>query len=472
MDLKKVPLQSKENIISPASKTATPVKRQKTIGDDNAPAPGKLSLKMKFHGVVKTLSVFPPFKRDDLINGLESIFPYAKGKIGSIKVGEEIFLVTDQFVDLFMIPNVDKEFEVILKDGNTNGGTFNPKEVVERLQTLWQLKATFGVKTESMRIYVDEIVSDRYALSNGLQVIRDELQLAFSDDSDVSACGANLSLPTVITTLAHTNCGDRIQRQATPLYEKMIASRFATLSEQGDLKVEHFTPAGGGTDNGKVLAHVTVSHQMDGKIRKSLYNGNCYSFVLVNVDVMTHVGRLDTDTWCVWGRTKESPWREDRTACGAICATLTTYDPDNVVHKRLRSDLGEENFAYLTKTRVILPDGTDLTYVIAAAIVAIQGIFHTCRALCDEMDERGVAHVTACTTVNRMSMMDPLIYLGRATVFQREIKYQGFGTDSRKYGGRMQQIEGSGSGRFLVLTYEGRDGALLPIQSTLVPNDK
>ncbi len=185
-----------------------------------------------------------------------------------------------------------------------------------RISLLQSLNSTFGVETDAIRIYLDEIVSDRYSLVNGMQILHDELQLAFWGSSDVKACAADLSQPTVITTLAHTNCGDRIQREATPTYERIVGthlipvrdfppspqlaqgSRFATLSEDGRRKVEMFSPAGGGTDDGYayaesyagsemtfssscsfILAHVTVAHQMDSRIRHALYNGNPKSYV-------------------------------------------------------------------------------------------------------------------------------------------------------------------------------------------------
>jgi hypothetical protein len=84
----------------------------------------------------------------------------------------------------------------------------------------------------------------------------------------MKACGADMSLPSVVTTLAYTNCGDRIhQGEATKRYRDVVASRFATLSEIGELKLEAFFPAGGGTDNGATLAHVTVAHELDEQLK-------------------------------------------------------------------------------------------------------------------------------------------------------------------------------------------------------------
>lgn len=85
----------------------------------------------------------------------------------------------------------------------------------------------------------------------------------------------------------------------------------------------------------------------------------------------------------------------------------------------------------------------------------------------------GVGHLTGTLTVNVMSVLDPIIYLARATVFQHEIKFQvpnktlsrkketklvfscllvlqGIGTDASKYGGRMVN-------KRLLLTYDGKE---------------
>ena len=182
----------------------------------------------------------------------------------------------------------------------------------------WQLPASFGMERNAYHNYLNEIVSDRYALINGLQLLRDELQFAAFSKTDMHICGADLSLPSVVTTLAYTNCGDRIhQGEVTKRYRDVVASRFATLSEIGELKLEAFFPAGGGTDNGATLAHVTVAHQMDEPLRRRLYEGNAESMVLVATDLKTHVGRLEEGDKRIYGKTRESPWRQPRHACGA-----------------------------------------------------------------------------------------------------------------------------------------------------------
>lgn len=332
--------------------------------------------------------------------------------------------------------------------------TFDSSEAKRRVEKCWSLKAEFGVERGAYSIYLNEIVSDRYTLVNGLQLLRDELQFASTlVDSDIVACGADLSLPSVVTTTAHTNCGDRIhQGEATTAYVQTVAARFGTMSEIGELKLEAFSPTGGGTDDGATLAHVTYAHQLDAELRQKIYEGNLKSYVLVNIDLKTHVGREDIGRRTIFGRTQESPWRVPRAACGAIVGTLAHYNDANYVHRRIRKDLGEANFEFLAKNKVLADDGTDVTASVAAAIVAIQGMKNTAAALTAELDERGVGHLTASTTVNRVSRDDTVIYLARATVFGGEVRIQGLGTDATKYGAKMVP---HGDDWRLTFTYDG-----------------
>jgi hypothetical protein len=347
--------------------------------------------------------------------------------------------------------------------------SFDSTIVAKRLAQFWELNAEFGHEHNAVHVYLSEIVSDRYVLVNGLQLLHDELQLAGlnTDDSstnDVVACGADLSLPTVITTLAHTNCGDRIhQGEATTTYEQIVASRFACMSEIGEYKVEAFSPTGGGTDDGHTLAHVTVAHQLDAPIRKALYDGHPSSFVLVNIDLKTHVGRIDLANGKILiGQTNESKWRESRTACGAVVGTLKGFNVENGVHRRIREDLGEANFKYLTEQGVKSKDGVDVTAAVAAAIVSIQGMLNTAAALETELDERGVGHLTASLTVNRPHLDDTIVYFARATVFQGKTRVQGFGTDASKFSGRIVEHKGD---RRLLLTYDGIDATAHPVHT-------
>lgn len=339
---------------------------------------------------------------------------------------------------------------------------FNAAATQQRVDDFWQLAASFGMERNAYHNYLNEIVSDRYALINGLQILRDELQFAAFSKMDVKACGADMSLPSVVTTLAYTNCGDRIhQGEATKRYRDVVASRFATLSEIGELKLEAFFPAGGGTDDGATLAHVTVAHELDEQLKKRVYEGNPESISLVGIDLKTHVGRLRQDDKQVYGKTRESPWREPRNACGAIVGALQDYHPQNLIHRRIRDDLGEKNFQYLSQNKILTDDGIDITMAVAAIIVAIRGIRNTAFALTQELDERGLAHLTASTTVNRPSRDDLVIYLARATVFNGKVRIQSLGTKAEKYRGKLVKYAGE---RRLQLRYGDYDSNQLPIE--------
>ncbi|NEQ45981.1 MAG: hypothetical protein F6K00_21535 [Leptolyngbya sp. SIOISBB] len=339
---------------------------------------------------------------------------------------------------------------------------FDAAPTEARVQRCWELSASFGMERNAYHNYLNEIVSDRYALISGMQLLRDELQFAAASDSDVKACGADMSLPSAVTTLAYTNCGDRVhQGEATKRYRDVVASRFATLSEIGELKLEAFFPAGGGTDNGATLAHVTVAHELDENLKRRVYDGNAQSISLVAIDLKTHVGRLRENGRQVYGKTRESPWREPRAACGAIVGALTHYDSRNLIHRRIRSDLGERNFRYLSSERILTDDGADITMAVAAILVAIHGIRATAMAVSQEMDERGLAHLTASTTVNRPSRDDLVIYLARATVFNGKIRIQSLGTEADKYGGRLVDYAGE---KRLQIRYADWDTSNLPIE--------
>lgn len=343
---------------------------------------------------------------------------------------------------------------------------FDPSAAQSRIQRLWSHPAHFGMERAAYYTYLNEIVSNRYVLVNGMQLLRDELQLTRGEGPGIEACGADLSQPSVMSTLAHTNCGDRIhQNEATEAYDRVVSSRFAFMSEIGGLKLEAFSPAGGGTDDGATLAHVTVSHQIDDEIRRRLYQGNARSFFLASVDLQTHVGRCeDEEGTTSFGRTREAPWRKPRAACGAVVGALRQFHENNGVHRRIRRDLGPENYALLSAEGSIRGDeGLDLAPVVAASIVAVQGMINTLRAFAFELDERGVAHATASLAVNRVSRNDTVIYLARGTLFGGEIRVQGFGTDARKYGGRLEKHEDD---QRLVLTYDGHAGTDFPVQVT------
>lgn len=328
---------------------------------------------------------------------------------------------------------------------------FDPTAASSRIERLWALEARFGLEREANQVFLDEIVSDRMQLASGLQVLRDELQFAPSPSAvDREACSADFTQPSVVTTQAYTNCGDRIHHGETERYQQVVASRFATISELGTLKPEAFHPAGGGTDDGATLAHVTWAHVLDQPLIKRIYEGNAKSFVMCGFDLKTHVGR-DLDGK-LYGKTRESEWREPRAACGAIVGTLAHFDEANGVHRRIRRDLGEANFQLLSTRGVATKEGTDVTAVVAAAIVAVQGMLDTAHALRTEMDERGVAHLTASIVVNRPGVPHGLIYLARTTVFGGELRTQGFGVDASQY--RADMLDEHGELR-LRLGYDG-----------------
>ena len=339
---------------------------------------------------------------------------------------------------------------------------FDAEATQHRVDNFWKLGASFGMERNAYHNYLNEIVSDRYALIKGLQILRDELQFAAASPTDIKACGADMKLPSVVTTLAYTNCGDRIhQGEATKRYRDVVASRFATLSEIGELKLEAFFPAGGGTNNGATLAHVTVAHELDEQLKQRVYAGNPQSISLVAIDLKTHVGRLRDGDKQVYGKTRESPWREPRAACGAIVGALTQYNPQNLIHRRIRDDLRERNFQYLSSNRIFTDDGVDITMAVAAAIVAIRGIRNTAMALPQELDQRGVAHLTASVTVNRPSRDDLVIYLARATVFNGKVRIQGLGTDADKFSGELVEYAKE---RRLQLRYGDWDCENLPVE--------
>ncbi len=341
--------------------------------------------------------------------------------------------------------------------------SFDPTLIESNLSRMWNRKTidgddiSFGLGRNPHKIYLDYIVEDRMVLTHGFKPINDELRFA------PPPVGANFGLPSVITTLAHTICGDRLnQGQPIDSYRLNVATRFGTLSEMGEIKIERFFPAGGGTQDGKTLAHVTVDHAADKSIRERLYNGNPSSYILYNFDLQTHTGRIDTPEGSHFGKASESPFREQRLACGAIIGALENFDENNTDHRRIRSDLGEDNYIFLSKNKIFAEESIDITYAVASAIVAIQGMYNTMEGLKNELDERGVAHLTASLNINRVSIDDTITLLARATMFNSQINIQGLGTDASKYGGR--KIKWYGDTR-LLLTYNNIELSGFPIMN-------
>jgi len=346
-------------------------------------------------------------------------------------------------------------------------GSFEPFMVEERLKNFWERKnSEFGKENLSSHYYLAEIITDRYTLLKGFQLIRDELQFAghskafhehdHETGQEIANCGADLAIPSVVSTQAYTNCGDRFNSEAHSFYQSAISTRFATISELGSLKTEAFYPTGGGTDDGKTLAHVTVAHMLNDELKRAVYEGNKSSFALVNFDLFTHCGKNSDASHVLVGLASESEWRVQRAACGAIVGCLKAYNESNPVHRRLRSDLGEKNFDFLCKNNIMLDDSlTKINYLVAAAIISIQGMINTATACITELDERGVAHLTSSVTLNKKSTTKGLfnLYFGRATVFQKKVSIQSFGTDASLFSGILVK---DGNIKRVQLFYDGK----------------
>ncbi|KJR40112.1 hypothetical protein MCHI_004003 [Candidatus Magnetoovum chiemensis] len=337
--------------------------------------------------------------------------------------------------------NIDKNLALMWEDRKTMAG----QDII------------FGLARNPHRVYIDCIVEDRMILVHGFKLLNDELKFA------PPPIGADFSKPAVITTLAHTICGDRLnQGQPIDSYKMNIATRFATISEMGEIKFERFYPAGGGTDDSKTLAHVTIAHACDTTIRNKLHSGNPESYILYNFDLQTHVGRIDKPNGTIFGKAQESPYREQRLACGAIVGALTKFDSNNTDHRRVRNDLGEKNYDYLSKHSIESEEGIDVTYAVASSIVAVQGMYKTIEALKTELDRRDVAHLTASMNINRVSIDDTVVLLARATMYNGIVKIQGLGADALKYKGR--KVGWSNDTR-LLLQYNNWEPSKMPIET-------
>ena len=103
----------------------------------------------------------------------------------------------------------------------------------------------------------------------------------------------------------------------------------------------------------------------------------------------------------------------------------SNYDDTNTVHRRLRSNLGDANFAFLTTIGVKSIEGVDITFAVAAAIVCVQGLLDTAVAMTKEFDERSVGHLTASLVVNHISRDEPVAryycLVAREVVFLKNI---------------------------------------------------
>mmetsp|Transcript_38523 Transcript_38523/g.90973 ORF Transcript_38523/g.90973 Transcript_38523/m.90973 type:complete len:452 (-) Transcript_38523:361-1716(-) len=330
----------------------------------------------------------------------------------------------------------------------------------ECLEKMWNRDAWLGVETQPHRIYFEEILADRFCLTGPFQLIRDELTLSFNrprsshgrqllfNQTRVADCAIDLAHPSCFTTLGYTTCGDRICMQSADTYKLAVASRFASMTEYGDTKFEFFLPMGGGTDSGPSLAHVTMSHnfESDPRIKAAVYKGNSKSFVLVNIDITTHCGRFDmgaskvesflgneySDVTAIYGMAQESVFRDPRQCCYSIIRMLRNFKLSNAVHVRLRKQLGEANYNFLRSNEILADDGSPVTYLVAASIIAVQGMYDTLEALGPggELDERGLGHVTASVCLNKEGQEDRLLLCAKGTVFKSQMTVQGLGTDA------------------------------------------
>jgi len=105
-------------------------------------------------------------------------------------------------------------------------------------------------------------------------------------------------------------------------------------------------------------------------------------------------------------------------------------------------------------------EGIDIRFVVAAAIVAIEGMKRTLVALSHEMGERGVGHTTASISVNKPGGEESILYLARGTAFKGHVRFQGIGVDACCYSGRLVVIDGE---KRLHLLYDGTEPDGYPI---------
>ncbi len=322
---------------------------------------------------------------------------------------------------------------------------FSPGMIQDNVARILAEPAAFGMERHAHHIYLDRVAEARFHLARGFQIINDEMRL------NPKHSAATFQMPCMVTALAHSSCVDRVQDEAHFTYLNDIGRRFGMMSEVGLPRFERHFPAGGGVIDARTIAEVTVSHAVDEAIRSALYAGNPCSGILYSFDIQTHVGRLDSDKATSFGMTRESAYRGQRAACGAVMAALNHADLSNADHSRILSSLGEENVRTLRRG-VIAETGEDITAAVASALLAVRGLEASLPAFAAEMDTHGVAHLTASMVVNRRTRDDTVILLGEGIIFNGRTHSRGFGADASKFSGRV--VEHHGDKRML-LTYYG-----------------
>ncbi len=107
--------------------------------------------------------------------------------------------------------------------------TFDSRTIEENISRTWEVPLELGLERQPLHAYVNTIGHERRRLIHGCQLLIDELDFASPP------VGADFSLPSVISTLAHTTCGDRANRgRPSMVYEDALGRRFATRGLVGD----------------------------------------------------------------------------------------------------------------------------------------------------------------------------------------------------------------------------------------------
>ncbi|PIY60269.1 hypothetical protein COY95_02645, partial [Candidatus Woesearchaeota archaeon CG_4_10_14_0_8_um_filter_47_5] len=149
------------------------------------------------------------------------------------------------------------------------------------------------------------------------------------------------------------------------------------------------------------------------------------------------------------------------------------YSTRNRDHKRLRRQLGEENYTFLRQTGIPVQGVEEVNAgpAVAATLIALFGMTSTLDHLAQEIvkkDEgflrRVLVHATASIVVNRTYgglIEDYVLPVARATQFDNVRMTQGLGPLAANYQATLQEHHGQ---HRLLLTYGGSPRTELPIQ--------